>query len=294
MLQHYQESAALYQWVTRVRPRNTPGFFDTIQDIMRLSGGGADANDELAYVILREPALTTRLLRVANQISHDPVARPISSVSRAIERLGFNTVRRIAVSIALIDEYRRGPTREHLARELARCFHASSQARALARLGGDPEPEEIGIAALLHSLGSIMFWSSGDRATVELDRALRGGARDAHDVEQAVLGFDLRQLTRRLNEEWNLCQLLDETLIAGGEPNARCRRVLAGHEIAAGVERGWSDDTLHALIARLAAELGIEPAKLMQRVRESALEAKRAATIYDAAHLAALIPSPGH
>lgn len=287
-----QAPQALKQWVARVRPRATPGLGSTVQDILRLTERHDSSAADLAYVILRDPSLTARLLSAANAFVANPAGREITTVSRAIVLLGFDAVRRIAVSLSLIDECLRGPMREHVAHELAHCFHAATQARSLAQLLRDPQPEEIWIAALLYSLGSIVFWSSGDRATVELDRALRTGRAPGHEVEQAVLGFGLAQLTRRLNQEWHASRLLDEVLSGRTAGDRRGGCVRAGHEIAAAAEDGWESAAFDRLLTRLATELKTEARLLRQRVRENAGEARRTAERYNAAHVGSLIPQP--
>jgi hypothetical protein len=292
MIPQEQTAVALYQWVERTRQQDTPGFFDKVQDILRLSEAGASPATDLAFVILRDPVLTTRLLQVANGFYADAFSNPISSVSRAIVLLGFNAVRRVAISLWLIEEYLRGPTREHLAQELARSFHAAIQARALAQLIRDPDAEEVAIAALLQGLGSIVFWSSGDHATVELDRALRGYARKDEGGEPSVLGLDPRQLNQRLNHELQVGQLLDEVLGGRGAPERRMSCARAGREIAVAVENGWSSEALQQLVASLAAEFQLEPQALMRRVRESAIKAADVAATYGAGQLGALIPRP--
>lgn len=288
-----QAPQALTQWVERVRPRATPGLNSTVQDILRLTGRSDSSTADLVHAILRDPALTARLLRAANAFATNPGGREISTVSRATVLLGFNGVRRIALSLSLMDDCLRGPMRTHMARELARCFHAATQARSLAQLVRDPEPEEIYIAALMHSLGSIVFWSSGDRATVELDQALRAGSTmPDREVEQVVLGFGLAQLTRRLNQEWQISRLLDDVLSGPAAADRRGWCVRTGREIAIAAEGGWDSTVVERLVLRLAGELKTEARALRQRLRENAVVARGIAELYEAAQVGSLIPQP--
>lgn len=284
---------ALTQWVARVRPRATPGLSSTVLDILRLIDRRDSGAGDLAYVILRDPSLTARLLRAANAFVANPTGHEITTVSRAIVLLGFNAVRRIAVSLSLIDDCLRGPMREHVARELALCVHAATQARSLAKFAHDPQPEEIYIAALLFSLGSIVFWSSGDGATVELHRALGNRqSMSGSEVERAVLGFDLGQLTRNLNQEWHVSRVLDDVLSGRTANDVRGWCVHAGHDLAGAAENGWDSAIIENLLGRLASELGIETRILRTQVYANAGEARRTAELYNAAHVGRLIPQP--
>ncbi len=283
--------AALQRWIERTQHTSPPGFFVTVQDILRLTESSRSSATDLARVILRDPALTTSLLRAANSFYANPLGHPITTVSRAITLIGFKVVRYMAITASLIDDCLQGPMRTHLVHDLARCFHAAVQARALARLINAPEPEEIYIAALLHSLGSVVFWSSDDETRMTLDQALLRH-NHAADAQRAVLGFDLNQLTRRLNQEWHVSPLLDQALDQPRTRGQRTRCVCAGHEIAACVENGWNANALQKLTVKLSREFGIETRHLLQSARENAIEARRDSEIYGAGWIGQLIPQP--
>lgn len=61
---------------------------------------------EIARVVQTDPALSGRLIKLANAASHG--ARPVVSVQEAVVRQGMATVRQLALGFSLLDQYRAG------------------------------------------------------------------------------------------------------------------------------------------------------------------------------------------
>jgi two-component system, cell cycle response regulator len=61
---------------------------------------------EIARVVQTDPALSGRLIKLANTASH--IARPVVSVQEAVVRQGIATVRQLALGFSLVDQYRDG------------------------------------------------------------------------------------------------------------------------------------------------------------------------------------------
>ena len=61
---------------------------------------------EIARVVQTDPALSGRLIKLANTASH--IARPVVSIQEAVVRQGIATVRHLALGFSLVDQYRDG------------------------------------------------------------------------------------------------------------------------------------------------------------------------------------------
>lgn len=61
---------------------------------------------EITRVVQTDPALSGRLIKLANAASH--IARPVVSVQEAVVRQGMATVRQLALGFSLVDQYRDG------------------------------------------------------------------------------------------------------------------------------------------------------------------------------------------
>lgn len=61
---------------------------------------------EIARVIQTDPALSGRLIKLANTGTR--IARPVASIQEAVVRQGMNTVKQLALGFSLLDQYRSG------------------------------------------------------------------------------------------------------------------------------------------------------------------------------------------
>ena len=79
--------------------------------IMQISQREDAVLGEVAKVVQTDPALSSRLLRLANSASNASCnsGRALVSIEEAVLRLGMKTVRQLATGFSLVDQYTRGP-----------------------------------------------------------------------------------------------------------------------------------------------------------------------------------------
>lgn len=72
--------------------------------IQRVANSEDDSISDLTHEILKDVALTNKLLRLVNSVHYAHASRgTISTVSRAVSLVGFNAVRNMALSLVLLD-----------------------------------------------------------------------------------------------------------------------------------------------------------------------------------------------
>ena len=191
------EEKLIARWVEKANEQELPVLSATLGEIEKALSNEEYSAFSLARVILQDPALTSRVLRVANSVFYNPGGRQISMVSRAVITLGFDAVRSICTSIAIIETFMKGPSRDRLLDEIARALHAAVVARYLARVRHDPAPEEVFVSTLLRRIGHVVFWSLGGDEVDALDDALKSGA-DPEGLEIETIGFAIRKLSLAL------------------------------------------------------------------------------------------------
>lgn len=288
------DPVSLAGWVARLGESGMPVFAHTAQDIARVSASRESSAAELARVILQDAAMTARLLKVANSPIFNPAGRAISTVSRAVVVLGFEEVRSICLSIAVVESMLKGKQKQRVIETMARSFHAAVQARSLARRRGDKSPEEVFIATLLYRLGDMAFWAFAGESAAQMDTALmQHPAERPERLQKQLLGFMFRDLTLGLSQEWKLGALLDESLQGKAADNPRAGNVVLGHELALAAESGWESHDVKVLISRIAENLYLPEQEVVRMVQESAQEAADTAAFYGADSASRLIPVAG-
>lgn len=282
----------LIDWVRKISQEEMPIFGHTVQNIVTVSEDDDTSTMELSKVILQDASMTTRVLKLANSTYYNPREQSINTVSRAVIVLGFDTVRSLCLSIALVDAFVQGAPRDHLTRELARSIHAAVQARALAIASGDPSPEEVFIATLLYHLGELAYWCFADEEGETLAHLIDQPGYTKESAEEEVLGFRLRSLTTSLVADWKVNDLLYEVLKHPRDSSQRGRVLQLSHQLAEAAEQGWESSEVKRIYQALGEITGQSTKQLAELVHDNARESAHIASYFGAAAAAKIIPMP--
>jgi HD-like signal output (HDOD) protein len=137
-----------------------------LTEVNRLVDRHETSVQDLVAVIVRDLALTTRLLRLVNGPAYRQYNEPVATVTRAVILLGFEQVRRVALSLILYQRLRDHPRGGPLAAQAVLSFGAGLFARAFVQSqdarasdGGsradDSLPDEAFVCAMYHRLGDL-------------------------------------------------------------------------------------------------------------------------------------------
>lgn len=152
---------------------------------------------DLAKVIELDPALTARLIRVANSAYYG-LSRRVASITLAVTVVGFSTVRAIAGAAAsgLFDAHDGVPDNfwEH---SLATAAAASVLAPRFGAAPGDAFA-----VGLLHDLGSVLLFRGYPDGYAALLERVAGGD-DREQVELEVFGITHQRAGGRVFAAWS-------------------------------------------------------------------------------------------
>jgi HD-like signal output (HDOD) protein len=300
MFEHFSETTVnseagardLDAWVTRLHRAELPVLGGVMRDINRLTRDSSTSVDELTAVILRDAALTAKVLRLSSSAYFNPHGdQEVTTLSRAVMKLGFNGIKAISLSVMLIDSLLRKGAKERMLQWLARGFHAAVQARALVANRSDLEPEDVFISALLLHLGDLAFWSvRGSEATLLESRL--GDQRNDEVAERAVLGASLKEITHELAGLWGLSETLREALHDGAARGVAARAVQLGDAVALAAEEGWDSSAMSTLLDEVSAFSGRGLIDLLPELQRNAQEAATVAVSFGANAICPYIPPP--
>lgn len=113
---------------------------------------------ELAEIISRDVSVTAKVISAANTVGYNPWAIPISTVSQAIQTIGFERVRNLAISLLLAENAERTKSEEQR-ESAALALHSGFLAQELAQEAGNREinPEQAFICASLRNYGRLIM-----------------------------------------------------------------------------------------------------------------------------------------
>lgn len=285
-------NANLRNWIARLSEVEMPIFGATVQAVISVSEKDSTNVADLTEVILRDSSMTARVLKLANSIYYNPGLQPISTISRAVTLVGFDTVRTMCLSIALVDTLVRDGNRKQLVQEMSRAIHAAIQARNIATRRHDKSPEEVFVAALLYHLGHMAFWCYGEEAAEKLQAMLQIPDINPEAAEVKVLGFKLRELTKGLAHAWKLDSMLADVLDESKRHSDRNQTILLSHKLAASAEKGWDSKPVIEIASQIAKLLDAPLDDVVPMIHEGAKDAVAVAVRYGATMIADIIPMP--
>lgn len=182
-------------------------------EVFRATDSGVVSAQAVADIILRDQALTARILRLSNSAFYGS-ARKIMNVSEAVVVLGFRTIRSLSLVAAsypwMMREYqgyRLGPMQLW-----THAYATATGAKVIAQHVGRIDEESAFVAGLLHDIGKtvLSLWMK-DR----LEAALHLCEVDSitfDDAERRLLGYDHAMVGGALAEEWSFPKELVEVI----------------------------------------------------------------------------------
>ncbi|MCB0310481.1 MAG: HDOD domain-containing protein, partial [Bdellovibrionales bacterium] len=280
---------SLATWSRRIRDGGLAAFTRTAQRVAELSG---DTNSDLAAlsdIILKDTGMTQRLLKASNSAYRTRRGRT-NTVSRALVMLGVKEVRKICLATSLLDGLLAKEPSQELIDEMAKAFHAASQARLFALRRADPYSEEVFISALMQSFGPLAFWSAGGKYADQLREKLKEKGVSTEEAERQVLGFTLAELSEVLAHDWELDNLLPKQ--NSGDKRQECRHleISLSNRFARNVHLGWESSFVQQITKDMSDALNMNQEQLHAVIIAAAKEAKETAEYFGADQAAAAIP----
>ncbi|MCD6707395.1 MAG: HDOD domain-containing protein [Thiobacillus sp.] len=180
-----------------------PALSEAIGDINRIASSDREGVNELSNNILKDFALTNKLLKLANVAFYNQVGGgSISTISRAVVILGFDAVRSIALSLILFENLENKAHARHLKEEFVKVLYAGMLAREMAGKTQLRDVEEAFIGAMLHNLGRMltMFYFPAD--TEAIGQLIETeGLNDAR-ASARILGLSYENLGMGIARNW--------------------------------------------------------------------------------------------
>lgn len=161
---------------------------------------------DLEEVISIDPALTARILRIANSAFYG-LSHKISSLTQAITILGFNALRNIIVTSEVFDAF--PPEKNIIFDRYLFWKHSIATgcaARAIGKLLKLENYEEIFIGGLLHDIGKLVleeFFKNEFRLIVN---QVKMQGISLLDAENKILGFNHCDVGKKITSYWNFPQ----------------------------------------------------------------------------------------
>ncbi len=245
---------SLHAWTQALSDAEIPVLYGSAAELSQLqliedAKGTVDAHtlsDSLCY----DPLMTLKVLAHVSRYCKRLNVEPPETLLGAIVMFGitpfFETFQKV---VTIVDWLQDEPLAlSGLAHVITRARRAAHFSMGFALRRQDEDATIIQEAALLHDFAEMLLWCHAPRLATEIAERLKGDhtLRSA-DVQQAVLGIQLRDLAHELMRRWQLPDLLVRCTDPRHAKDPKVRTVMLGVRIARHTQHGW--DVPHARAA---------------------------------------------
>ena len=180
-----------------------PALSEAIGAINRIASSEREGVNALSNNILRDFALTNKLLKLANVAFYNHVGGgSISTISRAVVILGFDAVRSIALSLILFDNLGNKEHALQLKEEFVKVLYAGMLAREMAGKVQVKDGEEAFISAMLHNLGRMLAMFYFPAETAAISQLVEAEGQSDAKASPQVLGLSFENLGMGIARSW--------------------------------------------------------------------------------------------
>lgn len=270
-----------------------PALSNTITTINRVTGSDDEGAAALSGTILKDFALTNKLLRLVNTAYFGQYGGTISTVSRAVVILGFDRIRSVAMTLMLMEHLQNKAQAAQLKEDVVAGYFSGLLARELVTKAGIRDGEEAFICTVFHDLGRLLARFYLQEEAEQIDNLVKQGPLEEKQAAIKVLGLSFEELGTGVARAWNfpermvqsMRKLPDEQI---RRPVTADERLRAIAELSVGLCEGIRDPDpdsrgkrMRALVGKFGKGLGVTDQVLEGAIQQSMQELKRDAQTLD-------------
>ena len=181
-----------------------PALGSSVSRVVQMTSSDGEAVKNLAHFILSDVALTQKILRISNTVCYRTASgTPVTTVSKAIFLLGFDTVKTAALAMLLVDGMS-GKNAKSVRNELSQALCSSIVGREVARRSHFKDAEEAAVAALFKNIGRVLVAAYEHDLYDKIIALVEAGTHTPALASQQVLGCSFDVLAESVLREWNI------------------------------------------------------------------------------------------
>lgn len=254
-----------------------PALSDSVASIQRVATSENESLSSLANEILKDVALTHKLLRLVNTAHYQHAGGgTISTVSRAVALVGFAGIRNLALSLVLLEHMNDKLHADQIKQEFLRSLMAGTLASELSPVAN--ESEEAFIGSMFQGLGRLLTEFYFHEEAEQIRSLVHPGVTMARETPKApmseqaastsVLGLSYEELGVGVARTWGLPDMLQRCMRAatGTPPSEVPKQTPERLRWLATAANEIADVLLHAApeeAARLVAQAAARHAKAL-------------------------------
>ena len=212
-LQEIGQEELLSEIIARLEKVGDLPIFSASVNRVQLVGSDPDSDAMmLAAEILKDANLATRVLKLANSTYYNRGTAKIGGLTRAVVRLGFDTLKSSVLTMKLIDSFKAQNPELDLTALLVGSYMSAGFVRELTAECGAKESEQSYVCGLLHNIGEIVVACTMPQKYQETKRLMEEKRVSWSQAQNTVLGLTLRNIGQRIVEKWEFPESVTKTM----------------------------------------------------------------------------------
>jgi HD-like signal output (HDOD) protein len=191
------------------QPGKLPTIPKVVQKLIESFSSEDVSVDEIAKQLASDPALSAKLLRLANS-AYFHVSRTVGTVDDALRMLGFVMVRNLVLGNGMVAAFPRVPGID-LPQFWRYNLYTACVARWLATQAGE-NGDMVFTLGMMHGIGQLQMHVGMPEAMAPLDTQMNVLDAGRAELEKATLGFHYGEVSAELARLWNFPPFLIDAL----------------------------------------------------------------------------------
>ena len=185
--------------------------------------------EDIGQVILKDPALSARLLKIVNSSYYGFKAR-IDTIGRAITIVGVEDLQNLILATSIVDTFSSIPCElVDMTSFWMRSINCGVIASLLAKKSSVLHCDRLFLTGLLHDIGSLIMYHQLPEQSMQVLLAADNNRCLVSGLEQEIIGFTYADVGGELIIAWNLPESLSEAVKFHLQPEMASQHKLDAH-----------------------------------------------------------------
>jgi len=173
--------------------------------LLKLTNDDDARIDSLSHIIETEPVLAAKILKQVNSAAY-ALPTKMTSINRAVNLLGFSTVRQLALNLQFHDKLvQQNSTKTFdLLFFWQHCLYVASLSKRIAVALDYPDPDLVYTGGLLHDIGKIVLEAHGRITYSDFIRSIGNNKHSTKEQERSFFGITHTEMGHAFCLEWQL------------------------------------------------------------------------------------------
>ena len=175
-----------------------------VYELTKIINDPMSSTNEVEEVMQNDMSLTTRVLKLANS-AYYAIPGGVSSLSRAIAYIGFDTVNQLVLSASIIDALElKSPTEFDINNFWKHAIGVGIAAESIAKEISHPSPPDLFTAGLVHDMGKVALCVFDPKASADIASYAKSNKMTFFEAETKFSLPKHTEIGQALAERWQL------------------------------------------------------------------------------------------